>query len=135
MSNDQQMVAFYRVLGNVFYGIAQADRHVRPEEMDEIKKIVKNEWLDAEDTFDNFGSDSAFQIEFIVDYLYENDIEIEGALFDLKEFKANNPSLFSHSVNKRIVDSASKIANSVAGTNKSELSYLVKLVELLHHED
>ncbi len=134
MSNDQQMVAFYRVLGNVLYGVAQADRNVRPEEMDEIKKIVKNIWLDAEDTFDTFGSDSAFQIEFVVDYLYENDIEISDALDDLKEFRTKNPSLFTHSVNKRIIDSATKIANAVAGTNKSELTYLVELVEILHED-
>lgn len=131
MSENDQMLAFYQLLGRLFYNVAQVDGSIREEEYNAVKDAVKYEWEDLEDTFDSFGSDSAFQIEFVFDYLFDNDLEVDGVLHDLKEFKAKNPSLFTDKLNDRIIHTCSMVADAVAGKNKSELIFLTELEQAL----
>ena len=67
MVDDSIMVHFYRVLGRTFYALAKSDKTVREEELEAMKKAVKDNWLDLEDTYDHFHSDSAYQIEIVFD--------------------------------------------------------------------
>lgn len=131
MGENEKMLAFYRLLGRLFYSVAQVDGVIREEEFKAVKAAVREEWLDFDETFDAFGSDSAFQIEFVFDFLYENDRKVENVLHELKEAKRMNPSLFTENLKKRIINSCAKIATAVAGTNKSELVFLSKLEQAL----
>ncbi|MEX1192137.1 MAG: hypothetical protein WEA99_09200 [Brumimicrobium sp.] len=124
---DETMVAFYQVLGRLFYAAAQADKVIRPEEVQAMKQMVKEEWLDVEDTFDDFNSDSAYQIEIVFDYLLSNDVVVENVIGELKEFKKIHSSLFTDEMNTLILTTTNKIASAFAQKNKSELVFLSQL--------
>lgn len=124
---DATMTSFYEMLGRVFYATAQADNHVHEKEVATLKQIVKDVWLDVEDATDEFDTDAAYQIEIVFDYLLENNVMVENALEELKEFKSIHASLFTEKMSKRIMDTASKIASSFAQSNKSEVVFLSEL--------
>lgn len=124
---EQTMLSFYQILGRVFYGIAAADNVVHPEEIQTLKELVRKEWEPLESTTDAFGSDAAAQIEIVFDWLYANDWRGNDVLTDLRLYKADHESLFNKEMNTRIMQTASAIADSFAGTNKSELVYLSQL--------
>ena len=121
------MVSFYQLLGRIFYATAQADKVIRPEEITELKQMVKDVWIDLEDAADEFNSDAGYQIEIVFDYLLENDIIVENAIKDLKEFKRIHASLFTDQINALIMETAGRIASSFAKRNKSELVFLSQL--------
>lgn len=124
---DETMVSLYQTLGRVFYATAQADKTVRPEEISELKNIVKEVWLDLEDTFDEFNSDSAYQIEIVFDHLVQNGIVLEDVLRDFAEYKKIHSSLFTPELIELIMQTAYRIASSFAKRNKSELVFLSQL--------
>lgn len=125
------MLSFYRLLGKVFYATAKADGVVHEQEIATLKQIVRDRWLDVEDTTDEFDSDAAYQIEIVFDYLVENDSEEENVLEDLEEFKSIHSSLFTPEISKLIMDTASDIAASFAQSNKSEVVFLSELFLVL----
>jgi len=126
-TKDETMVAFYQVLGRLFYAAAQADNVIRPEEVEAMKHIVNEEWLNVDETFDDFNSDSAHQIEIVFDYLLSNDEVVEDAVGDLKEFKKIHSSLFTDKTNTLILSTANRIVSAFAEKNKSELVFLSQL--------
>ncbi|MFT6921774.1 MAG: hypothetical protein ACJA1C_000771 [Crocinitomicaceae bacterium] len=121
------MISFYQLLGRVFYAAAQSDKVIRPEEISVLKQTVKDVWLDVENTFDEFNSDSAYQIEIVFDHLLNNDIVVEDVINELKSFKKIHSSLFTVSIVELIMQTASKIVSSFAKRNKSELVFLSQL--------
>ncbi|UQD55704.1 hypothetical protein [Flavobacterium sp. K5-23] len=129
--SDKTMVRFYQQLGKLFYGIASVDKNVREEEIIKLKEIIKSEWLPLENTHDIFGSDSAYQIEIVFDWLVENDCEMDQVLIDLDIFKKIHSSLFTPSVNELILKTANAIAKSFARKNKSEHVLISRISELL----
>lgn len=130
---EQTMLSFYQILGRVFYGIAAADKVVRTEEVEKLKELVRNEWEPLESGKDAFGSDAAAQIEIVFDWLYANDWQSSDVLTDLQLYIAVHGSLFTREMNSRIMQTASAIADSFAGTNKSELVFLSQLKLTLEH--
>ena len=124
---DETMVAFYQVLGRVFYAAAQADNVIKQEEVDVMKKVVQDVWIDVDETFDEFNTDSAYQIEIVFDYLLSNDVVVEDIIFELREFKKIHSSLFTKKMNELILSTANKITSSFAQKNKSELVFLSQL--------
>ncbi len=119
------MIHFYQQLGKLFYGVALTDKTVRIEEIAKLKEIVKKEWVPIENTFNEFGDDSAYQIEIVFDWLVENDWNIGKVIPNFKIFRKEHPSLFTPQVNNLILKTAKAIADSFSGKNKSE-SVLVK---------
>ena len=124
---DETIVALYQLLGQIFYAAAQADKTVRPEEIAELKQIVKDDWLDLENTVDEFNSDSAYQIEIVFDYLVDKDIIQENVIRELEEFKNIHSSLFTPTLVNLIMQTAHRIVSSFAKRNKSELVFLSQL--------
>ena len=124
---DPTMVSFYQLLGRIFYATAQADKIIRPEEISELKQIVKDSWLDVDDSTDEFNEDAAFQIEIVFDHLLKNDIIIEDTIKELKAFKTIHSSLFTIRITDLIMETAYRIASSFSKRNKSELVYLSQL--------
>jgi hypothetical protein len=132
--SDKTMVIFYQQIGKVFYSIAAVDRTVRPEEIKELKKIIQKEWLPLENTFDTFGSDSAYQIEIVFDWLVENEWDIDKMIPDLKTFRTVHSSLFTPQVNALILKTAKAIATSFARENKSEHVLISELNSVLENQ-
>lgn len=123
--SSNTMIHFYQQLGKLFYGIASADKTVRKEEIAQLKEIVKKEWVPIENTFNEFGDDSAYQIEIVFDWLVENDWSIGKVIPNFKIYRKEHPSLFTPQANDLILKTAKAIADSFSGKNKSE-SVLVK---------
>ncbi len=130
-TTNETMVELYQILGRIFFAMAQADKVIRPEEIDALKKIVKEDWLHVDETFDEFASDSAYQIEIVFDYLVDNEMDAGDVLYQLTEFKRINTHLFNPQLKDLILKSANKIASSFARRNKSELVFLSQLQLIL----
>ncbi len=135
--SNTTMVRFYRQLGKLFYCIAAVDKTVRPEEITQLKKIIQREWLPLESSFDQFGSDSAYQIEIVFDWLAENELEWEydQTLPDFKIFHSEHESLFTPEVNSLILKTAQAIASAFSGKNKSEHVLISQLNFILQNQD
>ena len=125
------MIHFYQQLGKLFYGVALADKTVRIEEITKLKEIVKKEWVPIENTFNEFGDDSAYQIEIVFDWLVENDWNIGKVIPNFKIFKKEHPSLFTPQANDLILKTAKAIAVSFSGKNKSESVLITELNAVL----
>ncbi|MBJ6367493.1 hypothetical protein [Snuella sedimenti] len=122
-------LGFYQNLGKLFYAIAAADHVVNPKEFETLKELVKKQWLEVDDINDTFGTDAAYQIEIVFDWLntHETDLSIEQYFNDFVNYKNEQKHLFTDTVNKLIIKTASAIAASFSGINKSELILLAKL--------
>ena len=129
--SNQTMLRFYQNLGKIFYSIAAVDKTVSSDEITQLKEIVKIEWLPLENTFDSFGTDSAYQIEIVFDWLLENNWTTDDILYDFESFKKEHPSLFTPAVNALILKTAKTIAASFFGKNKSELVLINQLSSVL----
>jgi len=128
------MIHFYQQLGRVFYSIASADKVVRKEEIKKLNEIIKKHWLPLEDSLNEFGDDTAYQIEIVFDWLMENDWIIGEVMSDFKNFKKEHPHLFTSKVNSLILKTARSIADSFSGINKSEQVLINELAEILIQE-
>jgi hypothetical protein len=123
---------FYQMLGKVFYAIAAADKVVRPEEKDALKKIIRNDWLPHDNAEDEFGTDAAYQIETVFDWLTENNQDTKQLLKEFENFKAKHESLFTPDTKKLIRKTSLAVAEAFSGKNKSELIMLTQLSSLLN---
>ena len=126
-TKDDTMIAFYQVLGRLFFAAAQADGIINKEEVITLKKVVKDVWIDIDETFDEFNSDSPYQIEIVFDYLNINKIVVDGVIDELKEFKSIHSSLFTDKINQLILSTSNRIVLSFAQKNKSELVFYLQL--------
>src|SRR5690606_24469207 len=119
---------FYQHLGKLYYAMAAADGNVREAEINQLKNMVKKEWLAVDDTDDRFGTDAAYQIEIVFDWLHEEkDYSAKECYEDFVSFKNDRPQLFTEDINQLILKTANAIAESFSGKNKSELMLLAKL--------
>ena len=66
--SHQTITHLYEHLGKVFYTIAAIDKSIRKEEIAKLKEIVKKEWLPLENTLNEFGDDTANEIEIILNF-------------------------------------------------------------------
>lgn len=130
-SNPGFAQKFYQNLGKLFYAIAASDKVIKKEEFNTLKTIVEQEWLNIDEYQDEFGTDTAYQIEIIFDWLEENQPDALGSFEDFSNFKKEHEKLFNDRINKLIWKTADAIADSFAGKNKSELIMLSKLKSIL----
>ena len=70
---------YYKELGKLLYAVAKADGKINPHEVEELKRIIKSELVPAEKETDEFGTDTAFYIEFEFDIYEEMDIDADVA--------------------------------------------------------
>jgi uncharacterized tellurite resistance protein B-like protein len=127
-TKKKMTIPFYRNLGKLFYAIAAADGNVRPIEFDKLKALVKKQWLDADDLEDTFGTDAAYQIEIVFDWLNEDEeLNVNTCFKDFINYKKSQSHLFTQDIRRLILKTASEIAYAFSGINKSELIVLAKL--------
>jgi len=121
-------IKFYQNLGKLFYAIAASDKVVRDVEFDKLKELVKKLWLDVDELEDPFDTDAAYQIEIVFDWLNrEEDLNVKACFNDFFNYKNEQGHLFTKQVNSLIMYTASAIAESFSGKNKSELIILATL--------
>lgn len=119
---------FYQNLGKLFYAIAAIDFEVNAAEINKLKNLVRKHWLDMDDVEDTYGTDAAYQIEIVFDWLNKNETKNGKACYDdFVRYKNEQKYLFTKEVKKMIMKTAGEIAQSFAGKNKSELILLAKL--------
>jgi len=122
---------FYLNIGMVFFSIAASDKVVRAEEIKTLKNLVQEKWVPIDNIADEYGTDEAYKIEMVFDWLEENSPEADWAFNEFKDYKKHHPQLFTLEINQLIWDTADAIAASFAGKNKSELIMLSKLKTIL----
>lgn len=119
---------FYQNLGKLFYAIAAIDNEVREVEIIKLKEMVKREWLSVDNLKDSFDTDAAYQIEVVFDWLYnDEELNAKKCYDDFITYKNDQKQLFTTQTNQLILKTASAIAKSFLGKNKSELMLLAKL--------
>lgn len=123
----------YQQIGKLFFAVAFADRKIHPNEVQKLQETYRKAWLHKDHTEDEYGEEATHQIEIVFDYLLEEHDEIDclDILEEFEEFKIAHPSFFTPSLKKRILSSAVAIADSYAGVNKSELTTIAKIKEIL----
>ena len=121
---------FYENLGKLFYSVAVADSRINRQEIDKLRSFVRKYWLEVDELEDVYGTDAAFQIESVFDWLVDNDKDGDDCFEDFRVFYKDHGSLFTAFIKVLILDTANAIANSFSGKNKAELVMLGKL-ELL----
>ncbi|PKP19016.1 MAG: hypothetical protein CVU07_00750 [Bacteroidetes bacterium HGW-Bacteroidetes-23] len=131
MPYSKKIQKFYQNLGKLFYAIAAIDNTIREEEVQMLKNIIKDKWIPLDDFTDTHGTDSAYQIEIVFDWLEEQQLEASTCFDAFKEFKKEHESLFPLPVKDLIWKTADAIASSFAGKNKAEVIVLAKLKLLL----
>ncbi|MEH6681293.1 MAG: hypothetical protein V7724_12140 [Sediminicola sp.] len=123
--------SFYQALGELFYAVAMADNVVKPVEIQKLKEAVKEYWLDLDEAEDDYGTDAAYQIEIVFDYLMDAEGDAETHFESFKEFYGDHSEKFDDTIKSLIMETAHSIASSFAGKNKSELMLLANLQLLL----
>ncbi|MFV8365692.1 hypothetical protein [Flavobacterium sp. XS1P27] len=129
--SHQTMTHLYEHLGKVFYSIAAIDKTIHKEEIDKLKQVIKTEWLPLEKSFNEFGDDTAYEIEIVFDWLVANEWELEQVMPDFKIFRAEHQHLFTPEINALILKTANAIASSFSGKNKSEHVLISQLSAIL----
>ena len=59
----------YPKLGYLFYAVAIADGTIEKAEIKKLEETVKERWLEVGGSYDEFGSNAAFQIISVFDWL------------------------------------------------------------------
>ncbi|GGG29458.1 hypothetical protein GCM10011344_32910 [Dokdonia pacifica] len=126
-TQEKKDIYFYQNLGRLFYAVAFIDNVVRDEEVETLKKFVSSTWVSLDNEPDEYGSDSAFQIEVVFNWLESEVFDAQESYDSFKEYYVKHKSLFTEMINRRILKTASAIAGAFAGTNKSELILLTQL--------
>jgi hypothetical protein len=133
--SNKTILKFYQLLGKIFYAAAAVDKLVRKEELEALRKSVKTHWIALDETFDEFETDSAYQIEIVFDWLNDKHPDPGKAIHSLQVFKEKYPELFTEKVKAMIMNTASAISSSFAAKNKSELIFLSRLERALEKSE
>jgi len=130
-ASQQHRHIFYQKLGFLFYSIAAADKIIREEEIKELHKEVVENWVNLEDSKDEFGSDAAYQIETVFDWILDNETNGERAYQIFESYFLENSEMFDAEIKKKIYSTSNKISLSYHGVNKAEASNILRLHTLL----
>lgn len=128
MLNSQKIGnELYQNLGKLFYAVAMVDKTIRPIEVQRLKEAVKEKWLKVDAIEDEFGTDAAYQIEIVFDWLQEEEHDGQIYFDEFKDFFKEHKDRINPNIITLIWKTADAIAASFAGKNKSELIILAKL--------
>jgi hypothetical protein len=92
--------------------------------------VVRDHWLNVDDIEDEYGTDAAFQIETVFDWLLEYGKDNDEIYEEFEAFYTEYKTLFPDHVKQLIMSTARAITSAFAGSNKSELILLGR-IELL----
>lgn len=124
---------FYQNLGKLFYAVAMADHSIHVKEIERLKEVVRNYWLDIDDIKDEYGADAAFQIENIFNKMLEYEKDAENIYEEFEAFYMGHKILFPPKIKQLVMATSRAITSAFAGSNKSELILLGR-IELLFNK-
>ncbi len=124
---EQKAVVFYQHLGKLFYAIALADKKIKKEEFEVMKKEISLLSMSENYSVTDAEIDIEHYITTTFKILYFDEATVEACFDDFIAYKRANESLFTTSIKKAILKIAGKIAASFSDVNKSELILLAKL--------
>lgn len=128
---EDVMNKFYQHIGQLFYAVASADKIVRKDEIEKLKEIVRKEWLPLDNATDKFGTDAAYQIEIVFEWLTDRETNSEDSFKKFSTYYTEHSYLFADTYKKTIAQTAASIADAYHGKNKSELHILSELNTLM----
>ncbi|MCR9228138.1 MAG: hypothetical protein NXH90_12025 [Flavobacteriaceae bacterium] len=117
----------YQSLGKLFYAVAMADHSIHMKEMEKLNEAVKDHWLEVDTIEDEYGTDAAFQIVSVFDWLLEYSKESEETYEEFEAFYIEHKILFTPEIKNLAMATSRAIAASFHGSNKSELVLLGRL--------
>lgn len=115
--SHQTMTHLYEHLSKEFYSIAAIDKTIRKEGIDKLNQIINTEWLPLENSLNEFGDDTAYEIEIVFDWLIANEWELKQVIPNFKIFRAEHQHLFTPEINALILKTANAIASSFSEKN------------------
>lgn len=128
MSDSQKAgIDLYENLGRLFYAVAMIDGVVHVKEMAKLKAFIRKYWLDVDIVEEEYGTDAAFRIETVFDWMLDHKKDGVVCFGKFQEFYVINKDKFTPFIKVLILDTAHAIANASAGKNKAELILLAKL--------
>lgn len=130
----QHNESFYQKLGYLFYSIAAADRKVSDAERRTLQTMIVEDWLSLDETTDPYGTDSAYQIHILFDFLSEKGFDSENAYVIFERYFKSHIELYDDDIIDRIFHTCERIADSLNGKNKSEVRALARIHLLLGKE-
>jgi hypothetical protein len=133
--SNKTILRYYQLIGKIFYAAAAGNKMLNKDELETLRNSVKKEWLALDQTFDELGTDSAYQIQIVFDWLSDKKADPGKAIQGLRIFKEKYPEIFSERVNQMIMDSACAISTTFATENKSELLFLDRLERVLEDSE
>jgi hypothetical protein len=129
------MMMFYKELGKVFWAVAAADSKIRKAEIEKLKELVRKYWLPLDEYIDNFGTNAAYEIEIVFDWLLENEWDVEDVILEFRVFHMEHAVLFTEEINELILKTVHSIAGAFSGENKSEVVLISRLTAILNKQE
>ncbi len=129
---EKPTILFYQNLGLLFYAIAAADKVIQKEEFDTLKETIKTQWNSFEQTKDNYNELVTYQMEIVFEWFDYEKRDAQECFNSFSEYVLKHPKTFTLKKRALIIKTATAIANSFSGKNKSELIMLGKLVLLFN---
>ena len=133
-ANDITWNKFYQKLGYLFYSIAASDKHISLVEEEMLHALIKQDWVPLQRGKDEFGTEAAFKMEIVFDYLHEERISSEMAYHVFESYFKENLELFGDDIVAKIYHTADKIAEVFHSKNKSELIAISRMKFLIGRE-
>lgn len=119
--------SYYKELGKLLYAVAKADGSINPNEVKELKRIVKSELVPAETATDEFGTDAAFYTEFEFDIYEDMNIDPDLAYDSFISFVKDHDKYVTLEMREKAYYIASLVAYAFKGKNKAEKNLIEKL--------
>lgn len=119
--------SYYKELGKLLYAVAKADGTINPNEVKELKRIIKSELVPAEKETDKFGTDAAFYTEFEFEAYEEMDIDAELAYDSFISFVKEHDNYVTLEMREKAYFLATNVSDSFKGKNKAEKSLINRL--------
>ena len=130
-NNVISLKELYEKLGHLFYAVAFADGKIESAEIKKLEKTVKGRWLQAEESNDEFGSNAAFQIISVFDWLAAEKISGDKAYDAFAGFLRKNREGIDAAMKNNILQTAVDISLAFRGENKDEHALMENLKKLL----
>lgn len=110
MKTKKLNITCYQNIAKVFYAVAKIDSAIKHKDIEILKKIVKKQWLQIDETIEVFGVDTAYQIEIVFDWLHSKNANADNCIKDFLGYYQNHSSFFSKEIKDLIMNTAQQIS-------------------------
>src|SRR5690606_28918234 len=109
-TKKEQGNELYQNLAYLFYAVAMADHNVHRKELEKLNELVKEHWLEVDDIEDAYGTDAAFQIATVFDWLVDQEKNGNEAYEAFEEYYLEHKLLFTPTVKNLAMATSRAIA-------------------------